>query len=398
MKIGTRFITKKSLTHEMFCEKIKNLYGDEYTVLGQYINTSTKILVKHNILNCGYEWETFPLNILKGHTCIKCCGQKISQKMSKTHEQFIKEVFDLVNNEYIVLSKYKNAKTKVLIRHNNGVCNYEYYVTPDCFLRGRRCPKCFARNILDNTQSYKEKIYKLVKDEYSLIGEYINSDIKIKLIHNKCGNIYKVDSTSFLGGRRCPLCFGKIKKTTKRFKEEIYNLVGNEYKVLGKYINSQAKILMKHLICGNDFLITPSDFLQGRRCVCNNKSRGEIKIENYLKKNKIHFETQYKIKDCKNVFPLPFDFAILNIKNEIIFLIEYQGQQHFKPVNFGGISEERALNNFQKTQFNDKIKKEYCFNNNILLLCISYRDSKNINDIIKKQIEYFKLGGGENVY
>ena len=34
----------------------------------------------------------------------------------KTHDTFIKEVYDLVNDEYIVLGNYINNKTKILMK------------------------------------------------------------------------------------------------------------------------------------------------------------------------------------------------------------------------------------------------------------------------------------------
>ena len=42
----------------------------------------------------------------------------------RTHDQFVKEVFDLVGNEYTVLGQYTNTDTKILIKHN--ICKHEY--------------------------------------------------------------------------------------------------------------------------------------------------------------------------------------------------------------------------------------------------------------------------------
>ena len=57
------------------------------------------------------------------------------------------------------------------------------------------------------------------------------------------------------------------RKTTREFKQEVYNLVGNEYSVLGEYINNKTKIKMKHNLCGHEFEMTPNSFLSGgNRC------------------------------------------------------------------------------------------------------------------------------------
>jgi hypothetical protein len=45
--------------------------------------------------------------------------------------------------------------------------------------------------------------------------------------------------------------------------------------------------------------------------------------------------------------------------------IEYQGRQHYSPVNWGKISEQLARNNFDKQRASDKNKRIYCANNKI---------------------------------
>ena len=61
----------------------------------------------------------------------------------KTNEQFLKEVFELVGDEYTFLDEYEKSNTKILVRHNCNKCdNYEYMVRPTDFRSGYRCPKC----------------------------------------------------------------------------------------------------------------------------------------------------------------------------------------------------------------------------------------------------------------
>lgn len=71
------------------------------------------------------------------------------------------------------------------------------------------------------------------------------------------------------------------RKTTNEFKEEINNIVGNDYTVLGEYITKDTKILMRHNVCGNEFYPTPHNFLsRGTRCpICSKK----IKISKQTK-------------------------------------------------------------------------------------------------------------------
>ena len=48
-------------------------------------------------------------------------------------------------------------------------------------------------------------------------------------------------------------------------------------------------------------------------------------------------------------------------------MVEYDGEQHFKPVRFGGISIERAAKRFKKQQRIDSLDFDFCEENNIIL-------------------------------
>ena len=103
-------------------------------------------------------------------------------------------------------------------------------------------------------------------------------------------------------------------------------------------------------------------------------SKGEIIIANYLQKNNISFISQKRFDSLKR---MPYDFYIP--QNNL--LIEYQGQQHFFPVqNFGG---EKS---FIRQQEIDKIKKDFAILNGYDFLEISYKDFQNIESILAQRL------------
>lgn len=55
------------------------------------------------------------------------------------------------------------------------------------------------------------------------------------------------------------------RKTTEQFKREVFDLVGDEYKVLGEYEKSCIKIKIKHNVCGYEYDVIPNNFLAGNR-------------------------------------------------------------------------------------------------------------------------------------
>lgn len=109
-------------------------------------------------------------------------------------------------------------------------------------------------------------------------------------------------------------------------------------------------------------------FGDGTGCPFCRESKGENRIAAWLDRNQIPYQRQYKIKECKIKMPLPFDFAIA-IK-EKLFLVEYQGEQHYRPV-FG----EDA---FIRTLRSDAVKEEFCGLKSIALIRIPFWESKSI--------------------
>ncbi|WP_437261307.1 hypothetical protein [Bacillus thuringiensis] len=191
----------------------------------------------------------------------------------KTQEEFTKEVYNLVGNEYKVLGMYELALKPVLMLHKK--CNKTFDMRPNHFLRGVRCPHCSSKNNLKfSTEEYKKKIRELTNEEYELLDEYAGYMHKNKILHKKCNRIFEMTPDSFLRGSRCLPCFKSIKKDTDMFKAELNILVGNEYSVIGDYINTKTKILIKHNTCGNEYMVRPQSFLQGARCPkCRYKRR-----------------------------------------------------------------------------------------------------------------------------
>lgn len=260
-------------------------------------------------------------------------------------------------------------------------CGYKYFVNPSSFLSGRRCPRCSGL-MKKTTKEYKKEVFNLVGNEYVILGDYINALVKVETLHQSCGSVFPVTPNSFLSGVRCPNCTNNKKKTTQEFKEDIFNLVKNEYSFLGDYEGATIKKEMKHEKCGHIYKVKPNDFLSGYRCPRCRFSKGEKKISEYVESKNIKYISQYKTKECKNIARLPFDFAIFNNNETINCLIEYDGEQHYQSKEFFGGEEA-----FKQRQHNDQIKNQYCKDNNIKLIRIPYWDFDNIEDILNEELK-----------
>ena len=129
--------------------------------------------------------------------------------------------------------------------------------------------------------------------------------------------------------------------------------------------------------CGEETIVNIGNLKGGRTRSCGcmeNKSVGERVIKEILKQHNIDFISQKTFNDCRNILPLPFDFYLPNYNT----CIEYDGIQHFKPIEFFGGKE-----GFEQRKYNDEIKTKYCLSHNINLIRLPY----TLSDLeIEKQI------------
>ena len=170
------------------------------------------------------------------------------------------------------------------------------------------------------------------------------------------------------------------KLTTEEAKGRIEDLTGNEYLLLGEYVNAHTKMLVKHSLCRNTYEVTWGNFQSRKRCPKCNESKGEKTISDILNSLNIKYSTQKRFPECKHKNPLPFDFYIHNKKSKL--LIEFDGRQHFESVEiFGG---EDVL---KDTQFRDKIKNDFAKEKEIPLLRIPYTEQDNIESILTNKLK-----------
>jgi predicted nucleic acid-binding Zn-ribbon protein len=357
---------KKKTREEYSIElSIKNPNLD---VVGEYVDAKTKIqhrCKKHNIA-----WEISPSNALKGQGCNYCRYEKIGDKLSKSHEQYVIEAADK-NPHVIVLEKYINATTPIL--HKCVYCEKEWHICPSDVLAGKGCRECSCeRSGLYRRKSHQQYINDLaaVNSDIEPIEEYINTDTAILHRCKVCEHIWSIKPNHTLSGHGCPLCGFKYNADLRRKPHDEYvqelSIVNQDIEVVEEYVNFNTRILHKCKACGHIWPIDPSHTLRGQGCPICNQSHGEREIAQWLDRHLIEHIPQYKFDDCRDKSRLPFDFYLPD-RN---MCIEYDGLQHFEPIDwFGG---EKS---FKITQHHDNIKTNYCKDNNIALLRIAYNQN-----------------------
>jgi len=309
------------------------------------------------------------------------------KEIKKTQEQFEKEVHDLVGDEYTILGKYINMSTKVLVKHN--ICGNEWFITPSKFLAGRRCSKCFGTH-KRTTKEFKEIVFSLVKDEYTVLSNYTNTNKHILMKHNKCGQTWNITPSNFLNGYRCPVCSShKIVKgindmwTTNPELAKLLNNADDGYKYT-QY--SSKRVDWKCQECGEIIKNKRISDICRQGLSCPKCSDGisypEKFMYNLLKQLDIGFEYQKKFDWCnyelngKKKYCI-YDFYIPSKK----LIIEMDGHFHTINAKYTRFSEKEIKQI-------DKIKTELPRNYKISIIRIlcDYTMFENRLNYIKNNI------------
>ena len=303
---------------------------------------------------------------------------------SKT-EEFILKAKEVHGDKYdYSLAEYVHSKSKV-----NIICPKHggFLQRPNDHLRGKGCSKCKSEKTSNNCRSNKENFIKKAKEvhgdkyDYSL-AEYVHSKSKVNIICPIHGDFIQKPNCH-LSGKGCPKCGGTEKINTEEFINKSKKIHGDVYDY--STVDYNKNNIKVKIICPThgEFLQTPNNHLRGQGCPNCNTSKGEQLISNYLMEREIKFIPQKKFSTCKYVKQLPYDFCIPQLK----MLIEYDGIQHFQPIEtFGG---KEA---FEITLKKDFIKTQWAKKNGWRLIRFDYTQTKDeIIDYLNFSIERFEI-------
>ena len=355
----------KKLTTDSFIEKAIKIHGNKYDYSKvEYIKSKLKIII---ICEEHGEFEQTPSHHLLGKSCKFCSGWKSNSQI------FIQKSIILHNDKYDYSKvEYINSETKVkIICKEHGVFKQE----PNSHLKGYGCAKCIYNK--SNTTDFIEKSIKIHNDKYDYSKvEYVNALTKVKIICKQHG-VFEQIPNSHLNDSGCSKCGGGYISNNCDFIGKAIKIHYNKYdysKV--EYVNALTKV---KIICKTHgiFVQIPNSHLNGSGCSKCGNSKGENEIMNILIDKCVIFESQKTFEYCKNKHKLPFDFYL----PEYNICIEFDGKQHFEPINFFG-----GKDAFNKTKINDNIKNKYCSDNNIKLIRIPYYNYENIEQLLNDEL------------
>lgn len=294
----------------------------------------------------------------------------------------------------------KNLQGYKVLDTRNTSCGLETYIKCNCKEHepfwakwshiandGSKCKMCYYEE--NGKQDWtKEKAILFFKEHgYKMVNEddYISSHTLL-YCYDKLNFIYKISVHTLLQGQTSYSIFRGNAYSLHNLKRycELYR---PDYEVLSKeYIGYNKEHTFYYKGLGlpegepREFKMTVSKFVASN---CKHprlsKSNMETVCEHLLQKYNVPFKEQKTFPDCIYKKRLKFDFYI-ELNNERI-CIETDGEQHDRPVEYFG-----GQKTFELQKFKDKIKDDYCKNNNIRLIRIPASKFKNIEQILIEEL------------
>lgn len=189
----------------------------------------------------------------------------------------------------------------------------------------------------------------------------------------KCGVIRSVFDGSLKNGTTKSCGCYKNEVNHKRFEEDAEKHIGEKYgnlTIVDYELKNKNYYYICNCDCGNKVTVLGKNLFSGNTtsCGCIN-SKANAEMDRILTQLHIPFKREYRFEDCRDKAPLPFDFALFNEQDELIGLIENNGDQHYSARGTQWNTPERLI----YTQKHDYIKQKFAEDNHIPLLIIPYQ-------------------------
>lgn len=367
----------------------KNLNIDPYK-LAPGANIKIWWICKNN-----HSWLTsLSHRAIGGTGCAQCNGKKASKENNFAIKYPDKiKFFDKAKNNFNPEDILAHSGIKIYWKCEYG---HEWHETPySCMRRPTACKKCVSFGF-KYPQIAKEWDYdKNNKSPFELLpyskkivawkclnGHSYNVSIAGRIVHLNKGKKYV-----------CPKCnsFGY------KFPDLLYkwDYSKNTKSPLEYSWGSEKKVWWKCNDCNNSWKSTVASGIKNNCQKCNLFHNEQIMIkimeEIYgIPYNKETIDITYNNKNIKQK-TLIVDFCfMLNSKK---YYIEYNGDQHYRPVSFGSKNEKLTQFRFEQQKLRDKWLRKYCKTNNIILIEIDGRKYKydKIKKYLAKQLLKYKI-------
>jgi len=379
-----------SVTQSEFLNRANNAHSHsnyDFTE-SSYLSQYTKV----NVTCCSHGvFQILPYNLWRGSGCPVCARYELANKQRLTKREFISRSLAAHSRKYdYSMVEYKNSSTHVTVKcYQHG----SWVVLPSNHISGNSaCPICAridggykkSATLTKDTGWFiysAEKVHGEVYDYTTT--QYKGSNRGVKIICRIHGEFKQVARTHLIG-KGCQQCGNEQRAQARLLSEKellqrFFAIHGDRYNYsLLDATKRKAKI---NIVCikHGSFMQSTSSHLEGKGCPKCSLSKGETAVAILLEKYAVEFEVEFPIRDGIDDKTLRFDFYVPTLNT----LIEFDGEQHFRPVTFGGMSKEKALTVYLRGKERDNRKNDWATRNGYKLVRIKYND--NISKVLQQE-------------
>ena len=186
-----------------FLEKLNNKWGNAYTLVGEYINGTTKTLFKHR--GCKVNFEITPNKLLdkKVEDCPSCKNKNIYRA-----GKFKSRLYEKHGTRYLMVGEYVSYDKKILFR--DKICGHPFTETPQNMLSKEiPCKRCSLKKRMIPFEEVMERIKKYNGNKFTLAGEYRGTEKILPVICNDCNHVFELEPARLFRSKLCPNCKSK---------------------------------------------------------------------------------------------------------------------------------------------------------------------------------------------
>lgn len=308
-------------------------------------------------LKCHYIWKVRYNHIQKGHGCPRC-GKNLKSTLEEIKNLCLFKNLEFLDHNYKTSHSIHNIKCLK--------CHYIWEGKITRIREGNGCPKCHRS--VKYTLEYIREFCKNVELKF-LDNDYKNNGFKHNIKCLKCDYVWKLKFNSIKNGTTCPNCTSSKKYTLERvkkfFEKNKLELLENSYR------NGRIPLLTLCKKCNMEWKICLGSVIQGSGCpeCCKNKNEkltGETLRAIFPNKEIKSKEFKVKIYNnhgelIRNKIKVDYYFILYNKE----YILEYNGEQHYKPTRFGNRTVEITEKLFKNQQTRDEFLRNYCKENKI---------------------------------
>lgn len=251
--LKVKMITAEYVSPEELMPLFMFLYPDANEMISLIQRADSNPLLEiYHCNTCGRNYISTPFAELNGFGC-GLCNESLSES------DFANRVFE--TNGYSASSAFKSMNRKIDLIHHK--CGHHTVVTPRGFIyEGVRC---MCESVITEAEA-KKTISEL--GNYDLC-EFTSAESLCKIRARDCGHIFDVRYRKFVRSPHCRICFPH-NMTTEYLRDRIARESNGEYEMVGDFVDQNTKISILHHVCGQTTEYSPKYFYMGARCpFCN---------------------------------------------------------------------------------------------------------------------------------